>query len=263
MRFNNLTPRRTPGAQCERIHAGKWRLQIPAGPAGRYRLAQVDDYGGRPRKNFPWQPPFSLELTARASAAEIPGTWGFGVWNDPFGMAFLQGGGLHLPTLPNAAWFFFASQPNYLSLRDDLPATGALAATFCAPRWPPALLALGLPFAPFLFWRPGAQILRRVGRRVVRQDAVRLDHDPRVESRYAVRWETGRVVLAVDDRPVLATAVAPQGPLGVVIWVDNQYAALPPDDRVRFGTLAAPEPAWIEIGAVRINGEEVYIDRES
>jgi hypothetical protein len=59
-------------------------------------------------------------------------------------MAILKGTEmLRLPALPNTAWFFFASPPNYLSLRDDLPAQGALAAVFRSPRLPASLLVLG------------------------------------------------------------------------------------------------------------------------
>ena len=268
MQFNNLTPRCTPGASCGPAPdggmggawRGAWRLEIPAGDAAHYRLAQLDDYSDQPRKKYPWQPPLRLALTARASAADIPGTWGLGVWNNPFGMALLQGGGLSLPALPNAAWFFFASAPNYLSLRDDLPAQGALAATFRAPRWPPAFLALGLPLAPLLLWGPTTQILRRLGRGVVRQDAVELRHDPCLQHHYAIDWAPGRVVFSIDRQVVLETPVAPAGPLGIVIWVDNQYAALPPAGRARFGTLAADAPAWIEIGDLRINGKEGSFD---
>ena len=260
MQFNNLTPRLSEAASVERLPYGAWRLQIPAGAAGAYRLAQLDDYGGRPRKTYPWQAPFTLECTARASAAVIPGTWGLGVWNNPFGMALLQGGNLHLPALPNAAWFFFASPPNYLSLRDDLPATGSLAATFVAPRVPPPLLALGLPGAPLLLWGPTARLLRKLGRRVVRQDAVRLEHHPQEAAHYAIDWQPEQVTFRVDGQVVLATGVVPDGPLGVVIWVDNQYAGLPPDGGARFGTLENPEPAWNEIADLRINGKEVEVD---
>jgi len=79
-------------------------------------------------RTFPCQPPYSLELSCRASALAIPGTWGFGLWNDPFNMAVLSRAELlRLPALPNAAWFFYAAPPSYLSLRDDLPAQGWLA----------------------------------------------------------------------------------------------------------------------------------------
>lgn len=241
-----------------------WRLQIPAGPSGKYRLSQVDDYRGRARRNFPWQPPFRLELQARASDHNIPGTWGFGLWNDPFGMAILSGvDALRLPALPNTAWFFFASPENYLSLRDDLPAHGALAAAFRAPHWPPPVLLLGFPVLPLMLFPAGVRLLRRLVRQVVRQDAVRLQADPTEWLAYRMEWVRDRVIFRVDDETILESRCTPQGNLGLVIWVDNQYAALSPDGRVGFGTLANPEPAWIEIRRLRINGEEVEIDREN
>jgi hypothetical protein len=43
--------------------------------------------------------------------------------------------------------------------------------------------------------------------------------------------------------------------LGFVLWVDNQYAAFPPDGRIRFGSLENPEPAWIEVRNLSINGQ--------
>ena len=236
-----LKSRHTRGAQVVKTGPAGWRLEIPAGPEGHYRLAQLDDYSGRPRWKFPWRAPFRLALRARASASEIPGTWGFGLWNNPFGMGVYS-----LPVLPNTAWFFFASQQNYLSLRDDLPAQGGLAATFCAPRWPAALLMLGAPVLPFLALPPAMRLARSVGRRIVCQDGVRMQHDPTAWHTYTLEWTEERVELQVDEQTVLQTTIAPRGPLGLVIWVDNQYAAAPPDGRLHFGTLANPEPAWIE-----------------
>ncbi|MEE9188021.1 MAG: hypothetical protein V3U36_01540, partial [Anaerolineales bacterium] len=50
-----------------------WRLEIPSGPSGKYRLAQLDDYAGLSRRTFPWIPPLNLSLRVRASAKVIPG----------------------------------------------------------------------------------------------------------------------------------------------------------------------------------------------
>jgi hypothetical protein len=52
---------------------------------------------------------------------------------------------------------------------------------------------------------------------------------------------------AVDGRSVFQTALAPRGRLGLVIWIDNQFAAFGPDGKLRAGVLAQPEPAWLEI----------------
>jgi hypothetical protein len=243
-----LSPSLTLGAQVERLGEQTWRLSIPPGPARRYRLAQLDDYGQASRRAFPWKPPFDLALQARASATELPGTWGFGLWNDPFGMGILGGGEkLRLPALPNTAWFFFASPPNYLSVRDDLPAQSGLATTFCAPRWPPLLLALATPGLPLLALPPAVRLLRRLARRIIRQDAVSLHIDPMDWHAYHLEWTIQHVNFQVDGKTILQTTTVPHSPLGLVLWVDNQYMAITPAGRVRYGTLPNPEPAWIEI----------------
>lgn len=238
----------TPSAQIVQTEAGAWHLEIPAGPIGRYRLAQLDDYASLQREDFPWQPPLTLTLGARASAEDIPGTWGFGLWNDPFSLSLgLGGAARRLPSLPNAAWFFFASPPNYLSLRDDLPAQGALAATFRSLFLPAHLLTLGVLVLPLFFWSLTARHLRRLGRRIIQQDAAAFSINPTEWHTYSLTWHSTSVSFQVDGKEALETTITPIGPMGLVLWVDNQYAALPPTGRLAFGTLPNPEPAWIEI----------------
>ena len=249
----DLKPTLTPGAQVTPLGDGTWHLEIPPGPKGHYRVAQMDDYGSSPRRSFPWKPPVQLSLRLRASANNLPGTWGIGLWNNPFGMAILKGAEvLRLPALPNAAWFFFASPPNFLSLRDDLPAQGMLAATFRSSRWPSSLLWLTAPALPFLLFPGFARLLRQAGRRVVQQDATLLSLVPEEWHTYTLEWQPERVTFLLDGQRALETNVAPYGPLGLVLWVDNQFAALPPVGRPSFGTLANPSPACIEIADLHI-----------
>jgi hypothetical protein len=199
-------------------------------------------------------------LRARASHPDIPGTWGFGLWNDPFAADLgFSGGVRRLPALPDAVWFFFASKENYLPLNDDLPASGALAACFRSRRVPALLLALGVPLLPLLWVRPARRLLRAAGRRFIRQDASYLDPDPADSGlwrtgwrEYSLTWKPGEAIFVVDGRVVLHSTVAPAGPLGLVIWIDNQYAAIPPAGGLHFGTLPNPEPAWIEIADLAI-----------
>lgn len=242
-----LRARMTAGARIALRRAGCWTLRIPAGPAREYRVAQLDDYAALSRAAFRWRPPVGLLLEARASAADLPGTWGFGFWNDPASVQLGLGGtARRLPALPNAAWFFYASPPNHLTLRDDQAAHGLLAATFASPRLPWPLLLLGLPAIPLLAWSPTARLLRRAARSLVRESAVRLDLDPTVWHTYALAIEPGEVRFAVDGADRFSTPVTPRGPLGLVLWIDNQYMAFPPDGRLRFGTLANPE-AMLEL----------------
>lgn len=248
-----LKPSLASGARIHESVPGTWRLELPSGERGVYHLAQLDDYRDRSRGDFRWRESFQLTLEARASAARLPGTWGFGLWNDPFSMSILGGGGrVRLPALPNTAWFFFASEHNYLSLRDDLPACGTLAAVFRSPRWPPALLAPGALGLPLLLFPPLARLLRRLGSRIVEQAAVELTIDPRQWHRYDLAWRPGAVEFRVDRRRVLETRIAPHGPLGFVLWLDNQFAAFSPNGKVRYGVLPVADPSWIEIRELRL-----------
>lgn len=244
-------PRCTPGAAVLPTANG-WRLELPAGAGGVYRLAQLDDYARLPRRRLVHTPGLTLRLRARASAADLPGTWGFGLWNDPFGLSFGFGGtAARLPALPNAAWFFHASRENHLALREDLPACGLLAATFQSPRIPSLLLAPALPGALLLAIRPLARLARRLAKRVIRQDAARLELDVTVWHEYRLDWAADGVRFAVDGQAVLETEIVPRGRLGLVLWLDNQYAAFTAEGHLRWGTL--PHPAcWLELSDLSV-----------
>jgi hypothetical protein len=255
MKSPNFHIHKTTGARVEEIGSDHWRLSIPAGLSGSYRLAQFDDYTDLKRRDFPWSPPVTLRLRGRASAPNLPGTWGFGLWNDPFSLALGLGGGVRkLPALPQAAWFFFASPPNYLSFRDDLPAVGGLAATFSSRNMPTVLLGLGAPLFPTLVLRSAARIFRRLARLLISQSAANLDDDPTTWHDYKIEWDIDKVSFAVDGRTVLDTSVIPSAPLGLVVWIDNQYAALPPDGKLGWGKLANKD-SWIEVKSLEIKHE--------
>ena len=188
-----------------------------------------------------------MRLRARVSAPYLPGTWGFGLWNDPFSLSIGFGGTTgRLPSLPNAAWFFYASPSNYLSLRDDLPAQGLLAATFSSPRWPALLLVPGLLALPFLALRPVSRLLRRLAGQTVRQDAAVINIDVTQWHEYSIHWLSEVANFEVDGKTILQTPISPHPPLGLVLWIDNQYAAWRPDGSVGYGTLENPQ-AWLEI----------------
>ena len=145
-----------------KIGENSWHLEIPARSTGGYRLAQLDDHGSLQRRDFPWKPPLTLSMEARVSAQVLPGTWGFGLWNDPFSLMLAYNKLVpRLPTFPDAAWFFHASPENYLSIRNDLPANGFLAATFRSKKMPFALLALASPILALAFIPGFAQLVRQ------------------------------------------------------------------------------------------------------
>jgi hypothetical protein len=258
-----LKSNQTPEAMVRSEFGGAgWQLEIPPGPKGKYRLAQLDDYTVLPRSSFPWHPPLILRLRARVSAPDISGTWGFGLWNDPFSLSLGFGGGCRrFPALPNAAWFFFASPQSYLSFCDHQPAQGFLAQTFRSLQIPAPILALAALGLPLLAWPWMARRLRPLFRRVIAEDAFTLEtfqvlndlegldvtrwHD------YSLKWEIDRVTFRVDDQ-IFETAISPKPPLGLVIWIDNQYAAFPPDGRLSYGILANSQSAWLEIQSLAL-----------
>jgi len=233
---------------------GCWRLEIPAGPAGVYRLAELDDYLYAGRRDFPWQAPVRMTLRARVSSAEMPGTWGFGLWNKPFGAAQgIRGTARRLPVLPNAAWFFYAGLPNYLAFRDTHPANGLLAATFSSPLIPSLALAPGALALPLLALPPAAKVFRRAVPWLIGEDGATVPGDPTQWHEYSLEWREERVDFSIDERRFFTTAASPRGRQGLVIWIDNQYAAYPPDGKLRSGVSANPEPAWLEVEQLEMN----------
>ena len=262
-----LTPRFTPSARVDEISrdSSHYLLTIPSGKADKYRLTQLDDYALLTRRQFPHRmregpsPPLriNLSLSARTSSDSIPGTWGFGLWNDPFGMSLGFGGNpFRLPALPNAVWFFGASEENYLSFReqgrgDPAPTNGFMAQTFRSPKFHALLILAGmmLPFSRVT--------TRRLLGRVIAEDGIELSRDDQLVAptdwhRYRLEWSVKRVSFEVDDVRVFESAVSPNSPLGLVIWIDNQYAAFTPEGKIGFGVLENPEPAWLEIKELEI-----------
>jgi hypothetical protein len=249
----NLVTVKSPGSKVIRTQTGGWHLEIPPGPGGAYRLAQVDDYSRLRRAKLLYWPDLKFNIRARCSSETIPGTWGFGLWNDPFSLRFMpEVEILRLPVLPNAAWFFFASSHNYLSIMDDQPAKGFMMAAFRSPKIPALILTIAALGLPLLLIPPIARIARRMGRSVVKQGAGQLAHNPTDWHAYGLEWRSSGVIFEVDGERVFETVVSPKPPLGLVIWVDNQYAATPPDGRFRYGRLPNRQPAWVEVESIEV-----------
>jgi len=247
----DLRPRTTPNAKVSQSGSINWKLHLPTGPEGQYRWAQLDDYLHRKRRDFLWQPPFRLKLQSRISDENVAGTWGFGLWNDPFNFSLgVQGVSRRLPVLPNAAWFFFASAHNYLSFRNDLPASGFLASVFSSPLIPSFLLGLALPFSPLMMVPASSRLLRALARRIIREDSCALRVAIRDWHEYCLEWETDAVRFFLDGELCFSTRVVPKGKMGLVLWVDNQYAAYPPDGKIRMGTLKSDHPVCLEISNI-------------
>lgn len=251
-----LRARQTEDAQVEELLPGYWRLSLSAGGSRGYRWAQLDDYLHRTRRNFLWQPPFQLTLDARVSSPEIQGTWGFGLWNDPFSLSFGTGGtARRLPQLPNAVWFFNASQHNYLSIRDDIPAQGFLMSSFSSPSIPAALLGAAFPFFPILKCPTAARFIRKYLCRVIHMDSCQASLNPLEWHHYRIGVTPESVQFKVDETLKFVTRVVPRDRLGLVFWIDNQFAAFPPDGKLQFGMLPTLNSVWLEIRNIQFESE--------
>jgi hypothetical protein len=219
-----------------------------------YTNAQIDDYQGLPRRDFPWRPPLRLTVRARFShpydtaPKGLSGTAGFGFWNDPFLMTERR-----LPTLPRALWFFYGSPPSDMKLDLGVPGDGWKAATIdalhpiaflLAPLAVPAAVLMNVPRFYRALWPPLQRALK------VREATA--DVPMTAWHTYVIQWGPKRAVFSIDGESVLESAPSPRGPLGFVMWLDNQYMIAKPWGRFGWGLLAAPGRQWLEIDRLLI-----------
>jgi hypothetical protein len=218
--------------------------------ARRYTNAQIDDYQGLPRGRFLWRPPLRMAVRARFShdAGELSGTAGFGFWNDPFMMTARR-----LPTLPRVIWFFYGSPPSNMKLDVNTPGHGWKAATLDAKRLPFLPLAAMLPAAvPLMNVRPLYRRLWPVAQRAMAISEAKLQVALTEWHTYAIEWDATSSRFSVDGQTVLESDNSPHGPLGFVMWLDNQYAVVTPWGRLGYGLLDCSERQWMEVDTLSI-----------
>jgi hypothetical protein len=226
------------------------RLILPPCTSIEYADAQIDDYAGLRRAQYAHRPPLRLSLRARFSHDAMRGTAGFGFWNNPFGAQS------KFPALPQAIWFFYASPPSNMALALDVPGPGWKTAMIDASRAQAKLWAFAAPLVTVLC--RSQRLYRRVWPRV--QRALGINEACITFARgditdwhtYVLEWGTVNAHWWVDEQLVLEALTSPRGPLGFVAWIDNQYAVVTPQGKLRFGLIDAPFEQWIEIADVAL-----------
>jgi hypothetical protein len=224
-------------------------LRCEANDGKRYSDAQIMDYAGLQRRDYPNTPPLRLAVRAAFShpAEQFRGTAGFGLWNQPFMP------GQRWPRLPRAAWFFLVGQPGNIKLAKDTSGAGWKAATLDATRLPFLLLAPGAPLG-FLLIRNRVlyQRLYPLAERAlgIAESAIQIDITQ--THTYQMDWTRQGLRFSVDDQLVLDTKRAPRGRLGFIAWVDNQYAVVTPQGAFGFGLTPQPEAHWLRIEQLRL-----------
>ena len=243
----------TPSSRAVQLSPDRWLMSIPEGANNHYRLAQIDDYQDKNRSSFPWNPPLTLSLKAKTSMVNIPGTWGFGFWNDPFRFSIkIAQARFRFPTLPNAIWYIFASSESYLSLNTQSQANGQLATTYRSLNINPCIFGPAAFLLPLAALPPVGKGLRKIGQYFIKQDGKSIDHDSSKFHHYQIDWKRNEATFYLDGAEIFHSSIVPIGPLGLVIWIDNQFAAFPPNGKIKFGTLANHQSVSVEIQDIKI-----------
>jgi hypothetical protein len=179
----------------------------------------------------------------------MQGTAGFGFWNAPYGDPSRR-----RPALPQAAWFFYASEPNDLPFAPDNPGRGWFVSTIGVT--PVAAVSL-LPISLFVFALNRFDSLRRRIWPAVRVrmgiSAAPVNQDMTEWHEYTLNWEDDNCRFAVDGQLVLDSPHSPRGSLGFVCWLDNQFLVLTPRGRFRSGVLSTMADQWLEVADLQLS----------
>jgi hypothetical protein len=70
---------------------------------------------------------------------------------------------------------------------------------------------------------------------------------------YTIDWRHDSVTFRVDGRAVHRSSTAPRGPLGLIAWIDNQYAIVTPQGRFGFGLVPVEQEQTIVLQHISLN----------
>jgi hypothetical protein len=154
---------------------------------------------------------------------------------------------------PQCAWFFYGSPPHDIPLAEGVPGSGWKAQTLSFRRLPAFLLALIAAGGTLLAAAPLTRRWAfRLARRFYSADDQLLGIDPSQWHTYVIEWTASAARFFVDGTEVLCSAHPPHAPLGLVLWIDNQYAFASPEKGFGFGVLPLDREQALELEDARM-----------
>ncbi len=229
-------------ASIATVAPGHYRLCITSDGTS-YSNAQLDDYHHLPRRDYPWQAPVRVALWAKVPVDAL-GTYGFGLWNAPYSPLASP-----WPARPASAWFFGNGRGD-LAWTDRSAPTGFKAASLETRTWQALLIGMGAPLLlllmkiPALYawlWPRLTPRLRLAEQMLVRDGAWH---------HYEIDWQPDSVTWCIDGQVVHQTPFAPCQPMGLCIWIDNQWLAAGP--RGRWGWGLHSDTSILEVKEIRV-----------
>jgi hypothetical protein len=137
------------------------------------------------------------------------------------------------------------------------PGHGWKAATLDTVRWP--FFAL-LPTAPLAV--PLMNIGRLyhtfwpIGQKAIQVSESLVPVEMTEWHTYVIDWQPKTARFSVDGQTILKCQTSPRGPLGFVLWLDNQYMVATPWGSFNYGLLDAPGQQWLEVSKIEISDEK-------
>jgi hypothetical protein len=92
----------------------------------------------------------------------------------------------------------------------------------------PAVLLL-----PLAALTPAGKGFRKIGQCSIKQDVKSTNHDSSKFHHYQLDWKRNEATFYLDGVEIFHSSIVPLCPLGLVIWIDNQFAALPPNSKIK------------------------------
>lgn len=215
-----------------------------------YHNAQITEYAPT-QKDFQFRAPLTLKVQAYSSLHpnNMKGTAGFGFWNHPFSPD-QKGWGL-----PQTLWFFFSGSQSNMALAKDVAGNGWKTATMDAKR---GLARVLLPLAPLAMplmrvkslynaLYPIGQSALGVSEAVLDAELLQSLHT------YEIEWRKNGAIFRIDDEIVHQTNHAPQGALGFIAWMDNQFAIVTPQGHLQMGLVPVEKTQSLVIEKIEIS----------